>query len=54
MARTRTQRQAVPSTGIEDSLDDASRYTARYDAVTYWSDARSTITEKLMVSSWAL
>ena len=28
--------------------------TARYDAVTDWSDGRSTFTEKPMVSSWAL
>ena len=50
----RRQRELAPSTSLEDDLDDASRFTARYDAVIDWSDGRSTITEKLMVSSWAL
>lgn len=50
----RTTPEPGPSTAVEDMLDDASRSTARYDAVTDWSDGRSTLAEKLMVSSWAL
>lgn len=49
----RRGRRPRPARGsAADWLDDTSAFTERYDAVTDWSDGRSTFSEKLLFGSW--